>query len=77
VIIEKVFAELKLGALIDRMQVSKDLETARLSFHMAKLFCKQSRLHEQVLIGKQDIMLAIMQCIRDRDLKAVEKREAL
>ena len=59
------------------MRMERDLPTARLSFHMAKLFSKYPRMHDSVLMKKGEIGDAIMTCLRDRELQPLEKREAL
>lgn len=77
VLILSVFEGLPLSDLIARMYVTKDLETARLSFHICKLFSKISRLHSEVLARKADIAQAIFQCLKDQDLQITQKKEAL
>ncbi len=59
------------------MYVDKDKETARLSFHMAKLFSNFAAMHEELLMRKMEIADAIMMCLRDRDIPPLEKKEAL
>ena len=63
--------------LVANMHISKDLETALLSFFMAEMFCNYSRLHAEILLRKKDISEAVMACLRDRDLTALQKKDAL
>ena len=76
-LIEQVFSAIKLADFIVRMNVSKDEETSRLTFHMAKLFSKFPQMHQLIIASKSDIIPAIMQCLKDKDLPAFKKREAL
>ena len=59
------------------MFVQRDVETARITMHMAKLFSKFARMHSNIVLKKEEIMPAIMQCLRDREIPAISKREAL
>jgi hypothetical protein len=44
---------------------------------MAKLFSKISRLHQRILERKNDFAPSIFQCLKDKDLPAIAKKEAL
>lgn len=77
VLITAVFEGVDLTRLIARMYVNKDLETARLSFHICKLFSKISRFHTAVLTRKNDIAPAIFQCLKDKDISIQHKKESL
>lgn len=68
VLIQAVFEGLDMTHLIARMYVTKDVETARISFHICKLFSKIARFHNEVLNRKLDIAPAIFQCLKDKDL---------
>jgi hypothetical protein len=77
VIIAAVFEGVDTAHLIARMYVTKDVETARLSFHICKMFSKIPRFHEEVLLRKNEIAPAIFQCLKDKDLPINQKKEAL
>lgn len=68
VLVEKVFNTLKIGDLVSRMVLDRDLETARYAFHIAKNFAKYPALYEGVMIKKVDITPAIMNCLKYRTL---------
>ncbi len=57
--------------------MAKDVETSRLTLHMIKLFCKFPNMLEQILNARADIIPAILQTFRDKDLPVLSKREAL
>lgn len=77
VLVDSVFKAVKMPVLIAKMYVSRDVETARLAFHMAKTFSKFARMQGDMFNHRNDLIQAIMNCIRDRDITAMEKREAL
>lgn len=72
-----MFATIKISDFVARLNVAKDVETSRLTFHMIKLFCKFPNMLEQILNARADIIPAILQTFRDKDLPVLSKREAL
>lgn len=63
--------------IVNNMNVFKDLETAKYSFHIAKLFSKQERMQNEILKRKRDIIEHVMDCLRDQEINIVDKKEAL
>jgi hypothetical protein len=59
------------------MVLERDLQTARYTFHIAKQFCKFQKMHEQIMLKKNDIASCIMICLKDQTLQPLDKREAL
>jgi hypothetical protein len=59
VLIEQVFNTIKLPDFAARLNVAKDAETSRLTFHMLKLFCHHPSMHEQIIGAQSDIVQAI------------------
>lgn len=68
VLVEKVFNTVKIGDLVSRMLIDRDLETARYAFHITKQFSKYPALFEGVMIKKVDIAAAVMTCLKDKTL---------
>jgi len=59
------------------MAIDKDLRTARYAFHITKHFAKYSKMHPTVMLKKNEIVQAIMTCLKDQTINILEKREAL
>jgi hypothetical protein len=55
VLVEKVFTTLKIGDLVSRMIIERDLETARHAFHITKQFAKYPQLLDGVLVKNIEI----------------------
>lgn len=68
VLVEKVFNTVKIGDLVSRMVIDRDLETARYAFHITKQFSKYPALFDGVMIKRVDISAAVMTCLKDKTL---------
>ena len=76
-LIDLVYKSVKFHDLVANMNVFKDFETSRHSFHIAKTFMKYNRMQSELLKRKKEVIEAIMDCIRDKEIPLENKRECL
>lgn len=76
-LIEITYNSLDFDDLIKGMDLNQDLETSRAAFHICKTFSKQEKIQVEVLQRKKDVIEAIMDILRDKNISLSEKRECL
>jgi hypothetical protein len=68
VILQQVFDTIKIGDLVSRMVIERDLQTAKHAFHICKQFAKFSKMYPTVMLKKSEIVTFIMICLKDQSL---------
>lgn len=72
-----MYKTIKFQDLVANMNIFKDLETAKLSFHIAKTFSKYQRMQNELMKRKKEVIEFISDCLRDPETSINDKRPAL